>query len=642
MVTQTKILIVEDQFIEANHLRIMLNNAGYLVTAIARTMEEARKKISEDRPHLVLLDIFLSGDKTGIDLAKFLREENIGFIYISANSNESTLNAAKATRPYGFIVKPFREKDLLVSLQIAQQHLEYGLESMLRRERIFHQQLNNLVKESNTWNERLLKICKAIQPIIPFDYAVVVYKMKEADPQKVLSFLRIAYDEYQEIGIEEMQTISKLKVHELKKLQEHTPIETSITLYTGEAFEDLVAAPSMKRLVYECFDMNANLTLPVPLQLPGDSHFYLSFFSRHPQGFNDEHVGLCERLQQPLVYAIENIRSKDGKALMVTPAHQVPSSNTAPDFENIIGKSPQLLNVFDLITQVAPADTSVLLTGESGTGKERIADCIHRLSPRKDEALVKINCAALPVHLIESELFGHEKGAFTGAVDKRVGKFEHAHKGTIFLDEIGEMPLEMQAKLLRVLQEKEIERIGGKAPVKVDVRIIAATNRTLEKEVAEGRFRLDLYYRLNVFPVHLPPLRERREDIVLLAHYFLQHYATKNGKVITGIADRAIRHLLDYSWPGNIRELENLIERSVLLTKGSLVNEIPLPVSSSFVTNSHQPKTIHENEREHILSVLQQCGGRIRGKGGAAEILGVPPTTLASKMIKLGIKRSHI
>lgn len=653
MNAKTKILIVEDQFVEANHLRLMLQKAGYPVTAIARSVEDAREKISRERPHLVLLDIFLSGDQTGIDLAKYLREENIGFIYISANSNESTLNAAKATRPFGFIVKPFRENDLLVSLQIAQQHLEYGLESSMRKERLFHKQLNSLVNEPGAWNERLLKISKALQPILPFDYVVAIYKMQEADPQKVLSFLRIGYDEYQEIGMEEMQNISRLKVHELKQLQENTPVDAGITLYAGSDFERVTSFPSMKSLMSNCFGMQANLTLPIPLDMPDQAHFYFSFFSRHADGFNDEHVGLCERLQQPLLFAIENIRSKDQKAFVVTGAGAAKPSNVPasagdelPGFEGIIGKSPQLLNVFDHIIQVAPSESSVLVTGESGTGKERIADCIHRLSPRKGEPIVKINCAALPINLIESELFGHEKGAFTGATDRRIGKFELAHQGTIFLDEIGEMPLETQVKLLRVLQEKEIERIGGKAPIKVNVRIIAATNRNLEKEVAEGRFRLDLYYRLNVFPIQLPPLRERKDDIVLLAQYFLRYCALKNGRVITGISDAALTSLLGYSWPGNIRELENLIERSVLLTKGAVIENIPLPTTNHQVTLSaigDRPiKTIEENEREHILAALAQCGGRIRGKGGAAEILGVPPTTLASKMIKLGIKRYHM
>jgi DNA-binding NtrC family response regulator len=651
MNARTKILIVEDQFVEANHLRLMLRNAGYPVTAIARSVEDAREKISVERPHLVLLDIFLSGDKTGIDLAKYLREENIGFIYISANSNESTLHAAKATRPFGFIVKPFRENDLLVSLQIAQQHLEYGLESSMRKERDFHKQLNNLVAEPGTWNERLLKISRALQPLLPFDYVVAIYKMQEADPQKILSYLRIGFNEYQEIGLEEMQNISRLKVHELKELQENTPVDKGITLYAGKAFEEVIRFPSMKSLMSKCFGMQANLTLPIPLDMPGHAHFYFSFFSRHPDGLNDEHVGLCERLQQPLLFAIENIRAKDQKTFVVAdqPKPFAPATiagSALPGFEGIIGKSPQLLNVFDHIMQVAPSDSSVLITGESGTGKERIADCIHRLSPRKQESIIKINCAALPINLIESELFGHEKGAFTGAMDKRIGKFELAHQGTIFLDEIGEMPLETQVKLLRVLQEKEIERIGGKAPIKVNVRIIAATNRNLEKEVAEGRFRLDLYYRLNVFPIQLPPLRERKDDIVLLAQHFLRFCATKNGRVITGISDAALASLQAYSWPGNIRELENLIERSVLLTKGTTIENIPLPVThqpTAASTTSDRPiKTIEENEREHILAVLAQCGGRIRGKGGAAEILGVPPTTLASKMIKLGIKRYHM
>lgn len=654
MNARTKILIVEDQFVEANHLRLMLRNAGYPVTAIARSVEDAREKIGAERPHLVLLDIFLQGDKTGIDLAKYLREENIGFIYISANSNESTLNAAKATRPFGFIVKPFRENDLLVSLQIAQQHLEYGLESSMRKERDFHKQLNNLVNEPGTWNERLLKISRALQPLLPFDYLVAIYKMQEADPQKILSFLRIGFNEYQEIGLEEMQNISRLKVHELKELQENTPVDAAITLHAGKAFEEITSFPSMKSLMSRCFGMQANLTLPIPLDMPDQAHFYFSFFSRHPDGFNDEYVGLCERLQQPLLFAIENIRSKDQKAFVVagaglpkslTSAPATVDSKDLPGFEGIIGKSPQLLNVFDHIMQVAPSESSVLVTGESGTGKERIADCIHRLSPRKLEPIVKINCAALPINLIESELFGHEKGAFTGAMDKRTGKFELAHRGTIFLDEIGEMPLETQVKLLRVLQEKEIERIGGKAPIKVNVRIIAATNRNLEKEVAEGRFRLDLYYRLNVFPIQLPPLRERKDDIVLLAQHFLQHCAIKNGKAITGISDAALASLQAYSWPGNIRELENLIERSVLLAKGTTIENIPLPATNQQAalspTGDRPIRTIEENEREHILAVLTQCGGRIRGKGGAAEILGVPPTTLASKMIKLGIKRYH-
>jgi len=324
--------------------------------------------------------------------------------------------------------------------------------------------------------------------------------------------------------------------------------------------------------------------------------------------------------------------------------------NDLPDQEQthlqgIIGKSHLLLNVFDLVTQVAYSDTSVLILGESGTGKEKIADCIHHLSRRSAKPFVKVNCATLPANLIESELFGHEKGAFTGAFDKRIGKFEQAEGGTIFLDEIGEMPVELQVKLLRVLQEKEIERLGGRQPIKVNVRIIAATNRNLEKEVAEGKFRLDLYYRLNVFPITMPPLRQRKEDIPLLARHFMDHYNKKTGKKVTEIADRVLRDMMAYDWPGNIRELQHSIERSVLLAKGPIIEDILLPVDKRReipVNDETRIKTMHENEKDHILAVLRKCHGRIWGPGAAAEILNIPPSTLKYKMKKLGIKKEYM
>jgi len=262
--------------------------------------------------------------------------------------------------------------------------------------------------------------------------------------------------------------------------------------------------------------------------------------------------------------------------------------------------------------------------------------------------LVKVNCAALRGSIIESELFGHERGAFTGATDRRIGKFEHAHGGTIFLDEIGELPLDMQAKLLRVLQEKEIERIGGNNTVKVDVRIVAATNRNLEKEVAEGRFRIDLYYRLNVFPVALPPLRARKDDISLLAKYFIALYARKHKKNVNDLSDMAMKELTAYNWPGNIRELENLIERAIILSSGPTLNAIQLPnpientETAISISDELVVKTIRENERDHIVNVLKKCNGKIAGLGGAAELLGIPASTLNSKMSKLGIvKGAH-
>jgi DNA-binding NtrC family response regulator len=457
-----KILIVEDQFIEANNLQMILERAGYKVCGIARSVPAALDLVEQENPDLVLLDIFLQGNLNGIDLARKLREKEIGFVYLSANSTKKTLDEAKVTRPYGFLVKPFREKDILVMLDIAWYQHEQDLSSKQIREEVLK---------------------------------------KSSDPQGI------------------------------------------------------------------------------------------------------------------------------------------------PQFKNMIGNSRILKDVLNTILIVAPSETSVLILGESGTGKELVAQSIHALSRKRSRPFVKVNCAALPSTLIESELFGHERGAFTGAFEKRIGKFEQANGGTIFLDEVGEMPVETQVKLLRVLQEKEIERIGGRETIKIDVRIIAATNRNLEKEIAEGKFRMDLYYRLNVFPITLPGLRERKEDIPVLSDFFIQKYSQKIGKQIDSVSSEAMKKLMLYDWPGNIRELENLIERSVLLTTGGVINDVGIPqTQKSFVQplKSHEHiKTIEENERDHIIAALTKCGGKISGDGGAAELLNINASTLNSRIKKLGIKKDH-
>jgi len=458
-----KILIVEDQFIEANNLQRILEKEGYRVCAIARSVPIALEIVESEKPDLVLLDIFLQGNLTGIDLARKLREKDIGFVYLSANSNKKTLDEAKITRPYGFLVKPFREKDILVTLDIA-------------------------------WY-----------------------------------------------------------------LHEHY-------LASKQTREDVLKQPP-------------------------------------------DHSGIAE-------------------------------------FRNIIGNSKSLKTLLDSVLMVALSETSVLLLGESGTGKEKIAECIHSLSPRKNRSFIKVNCAALPPTLIESELFGHERGAFTGAIEKRIGKFEQANGGTIFLDEIGEMPPEMQVKLLRVLQEKEIERVGGRNTLKIDVRVIAATSRNLEKEIAEGHFRMDLYYRLNVFPIVLPPLRERKEDIPVLALHFMHRYNKKIGKQINDISSEVLEKLMLYDWPGNIRELENLMERSILLASGPVITDVTLPNSqkkTAVLFNDTQPvKTVEENERDNIIAGLKKCNGKIFGKGGAAELLNINASTLNSRIKRLGIKKEHL
>jgi len=442
-----KILIVEDQFIEAYSLERMLLKAGYKTCSIARSVPLALKILDKENPDLVMLDIQLQGNLTGIDLARTLAKKNLPFVYLSANSNKKILEEAKATMPQGFLVKPFREKDVLVMIEIA-------------------------------WY-----------------------------------------------------------------LHEH-------------------------------------------------------------------------RIETP-------------QAGIQTIAH-----NT---FKNFLGNSAKIQAVLSLVKVVSDSDVSVLILGESGTGKELIAKDIHQNSKRKNKPFVVVNCSALPESLIESELFGHEKGAFTGAHNKRTGKFEQADGGTIFLDEIGELPLEMQVKFLRVLQEREIEPIAGQVK-KIDVRVLAATNRNLSEEIAAGRFRLDLFYRLNVFPVELPPLRERKNDVVLLAQHFLEKYSKESNKTVRGFSPTAIEQLQRYEWPGNVRELENLIFRSVLLSEAEQIENIELPLTMT-KTSQVKVKTILENERDHILAVLEQCNWKVFGSGGAAEMLDMHISTLNSRMKKLGISK---
>ena len=436
-----------------------------------------------------------------------------------------------------------------------------------------------------------------------------------------------------------------MTVGDLVKIVAESSRETVPAFFCNEEFEAVTAEHSMRRVLGEIFDMQSLLSFPLQLKNGGIWSFY--FYSRRHDAYNSEHIALIHRLQETLVRKLEENRATE-KIGTVQKTSSLPGARSidTPAFGGIIGNSHLLLNVFDQIAQVAPFDTSVLVLGETGTGKERIADCIHNLSSRKAKPLVKVNCAALPSTLIESELFGHAKGSFTGATEKRTGKFEQANGGTIFLDEIGEMPVDLQVKFLRVLQEKEIEPIGGNAPVKIDVRVIAATNRNLEREVAEGRFRLDLYYRLNVFPITLPPLRDRIEDIPALVSHFISVYNHKSGKMIDGLSEKALKNIMTYDWPGNIRQLEHLIERSVLVTKGNIIEDLPLPSASKEITapptQVFSIKTIHENERDYIIQVLKKCGGKIWGAGGAAEVLNLPPSTLKSKMKKLGIRKEII
>ncbi|MGP0593491.1 sigma 54-interacting transcriptional regulator [Nitrospira sp. T9] len=382
----------------------------------------------------------------------------------------------------------------------------------------------------------------------------------------------------------------------------------------------------------------------VPLMLPDRVLGTLNVGSTRPSAFSTADADLLTQVAGQVAIALDNALAyreitELKEKLEKENVYLRDEIRTETNFEEIVGESPGLKRVLQQLGIVAPTDSTVLVLGETGTGKELIARALHQLSTRKDQAFVKINCAAIPTGLLESELFGHEKGAFTGAISQKVGRFELAHRGTIFLDEIGEVPLELQSKLLRVLQEQEFERLGGTRTIRVDVRLAAATNRDLMQMVDAGEFRSDLYYRLNVFPITIPPLRDRQEDIPILVRYFTQRYATRMKKPIETIPTRTMERLAGYPWPGNIRELENLIERAVILSQGSEL-AVPLLDLKAGVQRSTQPMaTLEGAERDHILRALHDTKWVIGGASGTAARLGMKRTTLISKMKKLGISR---
>lgn len=389
----------------------------------------------------------------------------------------------------------------------------------------------------------------------------------------------------------------------------------------------------------------------VPLIARGRPIGCLNVGSHRGQAFDEADVAYLDQIAGQIALALDNAMAYQEIAALkdkVTEEKLYLEEEIRSEqrFDDIIGDSPALARVLAQVSVVAPTDSTVLILGETGTGKELIARAVHRLSGRRDRTFVKLNCAAIPTGLLESELFGHERGAFTGAIAQKLGRFELANDGTIFLDEVGEIPLELQSKLLRVLQEQEFERLGSTRTIKVNVRLIAATNRDLAALVERQAFRSDLYYRLNVFPMTLPPLRERREDIPMLVRYFTQHHAARMKKTIKSIPSAAMEALTRYRWPGNIRELENMIERAVILSQG---RELHVPIAELKPTEEPAPSappavspataTLRDAEREQILRVLRQTKWVIGGPDGAAARLGLKRTTLTSKMKKLGLSR---
>ncbi len=528
------------------------------------------------------------------------------------------------------------------------------------REKALQVSIHQVLSEEKTWERKWFKVTMHLQLLIPFDYIII--GAVSAKGEKAYSFERIGKDEYRTILPETFLSLNQLNWDQYHKWRDEIPYNGP-AIYNGEDFEKLCQHYRLKALIAKTFKVQSSLVYP--LRLSEHTLLILSMFSRQESAFLPKHASLLDRIAHTLALSVERLLVYEEVAqlnekLQLEKGYLMEEVKTNYNFEEIIGTSPALQKVLQSIRKVAPTETTVLIEGETGTGKELVARAIHYHSPRKEHPLIKVNCAALPPQLIESELFGHERGAFTGATERRIGKFELAHQGTLFLDEIGELSLELQPKLLRALQEREIERLGGKAPVACDVRIVAATNRNLPVEVAQGRFRADLYYRLGVFPIAMPALRERTADIPLLATYFAAKFCKKMGKAYQGISEESMTNMLAYPWPGNIRELQNVLEQAVVVSEGKYLNctsyflNRPAPA-----TKHHSPATVilpntdrktlaeldewkEELERKYILQVLEQAGGRVRGIGGAADLLDVHPNTLESRMKKLNLTRKHV
>ena len=394
--------------------------------------------------------------------------------------------------------------------------------------------------------------------------------------------------------------------------------------------------------------LRCSLVLPLVPNGRGTSVGVLTLGSRTEAAFSQDDIHFLRQLAQQIAIGVNNALahqklSESAQRVTQEKSYLEDEIRAEQDFEDIVGSSTALRNVLSQVETVAPTDSTVLIQGETGTGKELIARAIHERSSRRQRTFVKINCAAIPMGLLESELFGHEKGAFTGAIARKIGRFELAHQGTLFLDEIGDIPLELQPKLLRVLQEQEFERLGGTATRRVDVRVIAATNHSLSAMVGEGKFRSDLFYRLNVFPISVPALRERTEDIPLLARYFTSKYTRRLNRTLQSIPQETLRAMTKYSWPGNVRELQNFIERAVILSNHG---ELRAPVSELRVSpeaaapGNEESNTLREFERRHILEALEKSKWVIGGPAGAAARLGMKRTSLLYRMEKLQIYRA--
>jgi len=483
-----------------------------------------------------------------------------------------------------------------------------------------HRELDDLLRD----------LAKRLPQVVPFDYISVVLH----DPMRDIMYLRF-------LVTSQPSTISP----GLELPVDESPGGLVWKTQQPLTVNDIIRERRFPKLTAMLRENGVQSFCAVPLTTAHRRLGALGFGSLQPRAYEEAELSFLQQVAKQVAVAVENALAYQEitelkNKLSEEKLYLEDEIRTEYNFEEIVGESAALKRILKQVETVAPTDSTVLIQGETGTGKELIARAIHNLGKRRERTFVKMNCAAIPTGLLESELFGHERGAFTGAIAQRIGRFELAHQGTLFLDEVGDIPLELQSKLLRVLQEQEFERLGSTKTIKVNVRLVAATNRDLSRMVADKQFRSDLYYRFNVFPITVPSLRERIEDIPLFVRYFAQKYARRMNKRIETIPVETMTALSRYHWPGNIRELENLIERSVILSHGP---ELRVPLGELKMTVGPGPDgeatTLKAAERKHILHALREANWVVGGPSGAAVRLGMKRTTLQSKMIKLGISR---
>ncbi|MBT4287401.1 MAG: sigma 54-interacting transcriptional regulator [Deltaproteobacteria bacterium] len=601
-----RILIVEDEIITAMAMQSDLEALSYQVISVENTGKKAIKKAEQEAPDIILMDINLKGEMDGITTADTIQSSfKIPIIFITAYADTQKLNRAKKILPLAYLLKPVQANDLKIAIEMALHISRVNTQKKKAEEDLLKKthDLRDRIKELNCLyaiseliekpDLSLSQLCQEVINLIPtalhypnISSARLILENQEFKTKnfidttwKLTSTISVRDEDYGTLEI--CYPDRRREIRKKTFLKEERSLINEISERLGKIIEKMQAEEALK---------NANHQLQL----------------------------LPEQLKEENIYLQEEIKQSH-------------------NFGEIISKNRKYLKILKTVEKVAVSKTTVLILGETGTGKELIARLVHQLSDRKNQTLVKVNCATLPANLIESELFGHEKGAFTGAVSSKKGRFELADKGTIFLDEIGDLPLDLQAKLLRVLQDNEFEKIGGTKTLKVDVRVLAATNKNLESQCEEGRFRPDLFYRLNVFPIESMPLRKRNDDIPILLRHFIKIFNKKTGKKIESVPKNILDILQSYHWPGNIRELENIIERAVILSTG---NQLEL---GDWLSKNKQGSgkasilTLDDLQKEHIIHVLNLTNGKVGGKSGAANLLGLSRTTLQSRMKKLGV-----